>query len=131
MNPEQQRIAIGEACGWKLVTDNPEYEPYWEDPKGNMVAVSNGVHRFPDYLNDLNAMHGAVKTLPQNIKPRYFACLCAVVSGAISLNGYSEATEATAAQRAEAFLRTLDLWLATVKRLSQTREDMKKGARCD
>jgi hypothetical protein len=68
------------------------------------------IDNLPDYLDDLNAMHEAVKALPQNIKPRYFACLCAVVSGAISLNGYSEATEATAAQRAEAFLKTLNLW---------------------
>ena len=70
--------------------------------------ASQGV--LPDYLNDLNAMHDAVKSLPQNIKPRYFARLCVVVSVAISLNGYSEATEATAAQRAEAFLKTLNLW---------------------
>jgi hypothetical protein len=48
--------------------------------------------------------------LPQNIKPRYFACLCAVVSIAITLNGYSEVTEATAAQRAEALGLTLNLW---------------------
>ena len=98
VSPEQQRIAIAEACGWKPA------------PRGRW-KLNEHVERFrPDYLNDLNAMHEAVKSLPQNSKPRYFACLCAVVSGAISLNGYSEATEATAAQRAEAFLRTLDLW---------------------
>jgi len=70
------------------------------------MAMEVPIGDLPDYLNDLNAMHEAVKSLPQNLKPRYFACLCAVVSGAISLNGYSEATEATAAQRAEAFLKT-------------------------
>lgn len=101
MKPEQQRIAIAEACGWV------------ESPYGkwsNDGLILRDPLNPPDYLNDLNAMHEAVKSLPQNLKPRYFTCLCAVVSGAISLNGYSEATEATAAQRAEAFLRTLDLW---------------------
>lgn len=106
MTQEQKRIAIAEACGWKLVIDNPDYEPYWESPEGRMIGV-NSANPLPDYLNDLNAMHEAVKSLPQYLKPRYFACLCAVVSGAISLHGYSEATEATAAQRADAFLSTI------------------------
>ena len=98
MSPEQQRIAIAEACEWFFMDD------YWHYPNGAKAITT------PNYLNDLNAMHEAVKSLPQNLKPRYFACLCAIVSGAISLNGYSEATEATAAQRAEAFIRTLNLW---------------------
>ena len=98
MKRKQQRIAIAGACGWKQIPDGR-----WK--------LDGKVELFlPNYLNDLNAMHEAVKSLPQNLKSRYFACLCAVVSGAISLNGYSEATEAIAAQRAEAFLRTLDLW---------------------
>ncbi len=104
MSPEQQRIAIAEACGWKLVTDNPEYEPYWEDPKGNMVAVSNGVHRLPDYLNDLNAMAAAESII--------------IKAGAQTIRLYEDALQkfvanivfATAAQRAEAFLKTLNLW---------------------
>jgi hypothetical protein len=96
MTPESQRIAIAEACGW----EEESFGPSWYE----------SVTKMPDYCNDLNAMHEAVKTLPQNMKPRYFSCLCAVVSGAISLYGYSEATEATSAQRAEAFLRTLNLW---------------------
>ena len=106
MTQGRKRIAIAEACGWKLVIDNPDYEPYWESPEGRMIGI-NSANPLPDYLHDLNAMHEAVKSLPQHLKPRYFACLCAVVSGAISLHGYSEATEATAAQRADAFLETL------------------------
>ena len=93
MTQEEQRTAIAEACGWKTGYRDPEA---W--------------HPLPDYLNDLNAIHEAVKRLPQNLKPRYFACLCTVVSGAISLHGYAEATEATAAQRCEAFLKTIEKW---------------------
>lgn len=104
MTEEAQRIAIAEACGWTEISDWGAGGINGKHPTGPWVEV------IPDYLNDLNAMHDAVKTLPQNMKPRYFSCLCAVVSGAISLKGYSEATEATAAQRAEAYLRTIGKW---------------------
>ena len=109
MKPEQQRIAIAQVCGYL----RPHFTPSgscqancYEKEDGSFW----GTLGVPDYLSDLNAMHEAVKSLPQNLKPRYFACLCTVQGGAISLNGYSEATEATAAQRAEAFLKTLNLW---------------------
>ena len=97
MTAEQQRIAIAEACGTMK----------W----GYGLPTKCIAFNVPDYLNDLNAMHEAVKTLPQNLMPRYFACLCNVVSGSLSLYGYSKATEATAAQRAEAFLKTIGKWV--------------------
>ena len=102
MTPEAQRSAIAEACGWKLVMDNPLYEPYWEDPKGNMIGVSCGI-KCPDYLNDLNAMHGAEKMLESNQEQSYFELLHDIAG---NLKFY----RATAAQRAEAFLKTLNLW---------------------
>jgi hypothetical protein len=108
MKPEQQRIAIGEACGWKLVTDNPEYEPYWEDPKGNMVSVNNGVHRFPDYLNDLNAMHEAEKLLNPILAAGYAKTLTSTAWE--SEQPVFAPMTATAAQRAEAFLHTIGKW---------------------
>lgn len=107
MTPEQQRIAIAEACGWTDFSSAP-YEGAIQYGRRPFSCSDSWV--LPDYLNDLNAMHEAVKSLPQNLKPRYFACLCTVAGAAISLNGYSEATEATAAQRARAFLETLGLW---------------------
>jgi len=106
MSPEAQRIKIAEACGWTFITSDPKY-PHGLPPKGKHNTYTSPL---PDYLNDLNAIHEAVKRLPQNLKPRYFACLCTVVSGAISLHGYAEATEATAAQRCEAFLKTIEKW---------------------
>ena len=104
MTPESQRIAIAEACGWKLVTDNPCYEPYWENPTGNMIAVSCGM-RLPDYLNDLNAMHEAEKIFNH-------AQYCRYISGLVSLTvaDNNSIFMATAAQRAEAFLRTIEKW---------------------
>ena len=111
MNPEQQRIAIAEACGWKLVMDNPLYEPYWEDPKGNMIGVSCGM-RFPDYLNDLNAMNSAV--LQKFNGPAHegwaFIDNLRVACGIPHSSACMALVCATASQRAEAFLRTLNLW---------------------
>ncbi len=107
MSPEEQRIAIAEACGWT------ETEAWLNGRRCFEHADSNAGWDFdslPDYLNDLNAIHDAVKTIPQNLMPRYFACLCNIVSGALSLYGYSKATEATASQRCEAFLKTIDRW---------------------
>jgi len=106
MTPEAQRIAIAQACGWTGF--NPDNIPDCLQYTARRVDGKWGL--IPDYLNDLNAIHEAVKSLPQNIMPRYFACLCNVVSGALSLYGYSRATEATAAQRCEAFLRTINKW---------------------
>ena len=107
MTAEAQRIAIAEACGYTQEEPWLNGRDCWshKDHPPHM-----GFDAITDYLNDLNAIHEAVKSLPQNLMPRYFACLCNVVSGSLSLYGYSKATEATAAQRAEAFLKTLDKW---------------------
>jgi len=107
MSDEQINISIAEACGWKSIgrawVKRVIIQDAWESPSGEIRTLRN-------YCNDLNAMHEAVKTLQQNLKPRYFSCLCTVVSGAISLNGYSAAIEATSRQRAEAFLKTIGKW---------------------
>ena len=58
----------------------------------------------PDYLNDLNAMHDAEKVLNQEQKEDYFF---------IIFNFYGnwpKAIQATAAQRARAFLRVIGKW---------------------
>jgi hypothetical protein len=102
MNKEQQRIAIAEACGWTKIFD-------WK------AAGINGQHPtepwtevIPDYLNDLNAMHEAEKFVGlhgEDFKGRKVKriwathCPCA------------DPRFATAAQRAEAFLKTLNLWI--------------------
>lgn len=56
MNPEKQRVAIAEACGWRMVTQYNKPEEIWESCEGVIRAESN----LPDYLNDLNAMQSAV-----------------------------------------------------------------------
>lgn len=121
MTQDEQRIAIAIACGWKL-TDN-EHGLLWSDslkraslvPGSPMSKIKisqcgdDGV-RIPDYLNSLDAMHEAEKTLYTGIEhQRYWQ------------SGYGRYTEilsqvcirpfsATAAERAEAFLRTIGKW---------------------
>lgn len=71
---------------------------------------------LPDYLNDLNAMHEAesqFETTGQALE--FIAQLKGVILRHAGLRpdghcGHWRITHATAAQRAEAFLRTLNLW---------------------
>ena len=99
MNNEKQRIAIAEACGWKP-------NPFIRDMSGQVFPQSP-----PDYLNDLNAMHEAEKMLTEHQWDEYERVLRLVCDGCSYFEGAGkELLHATAAQRAEAFLRTLGKW---------------------
>lgn len=114
MTPEAQRIAIAEACGWKFnhqrktaiapgidcVEVEPGYAPDYPQPWesfGNYDAV-------PDYLNDLNAMHEAEKASILR-RDKYYGHLILVTGGE-----WWPLIHATAAKRAEAFLKTIGKW---------------------
>ena len=104
MTPEAQRIAIAAVCGWKRAT-----QTIWVC-SGENPAI--GDDNLPDYLTDLNAMHAAEKTI--KAPHLYNKQLEMVVLGYV-LDHKDAVAEfmlrnATAAQRAEAFLRTLNLW---------------------
>ena len=111
MTPEQQRIAIAEACGIVGSFDNrwiKEYEKEGGDAYG-FTGFENGELVFvPNYLNDLNAMHEAEKTLKLGMRNLYDANL-----DLIAERDHCFIWETTAAQRAEAFLKTLGLWEET------------------
>ena len=98
MTPEEQRIAMAEACGWNYIDSKTIY------PRG----IKDGVTlELPDYLNDLNAMHDAENTV---IKPqRLWYQYCLRLEG----RSFDESIGATASQRAEAFLRTIGKWEET------------------
>ena len=107
MTPEKQQIAIAEACGWtdleirgqKGIEENLYGRHPWR--RGSSIA--------PDYTEDLNAMHDAEKIL---IRPNLYA----KGGWGMYLSHLSKVTDeqhpidATAAQRAEAFLRTIGKW---------------------
>lgn len=117
MTPEAQRIAIAEACGWKLLDGKPQNmlwpcDGYRTGVDGFMMKPPGPTHRHgvppPDYLNDLNAMHEAENSLAGK-RPDYRRTLACIFTDHPD-DGYFLAITATAAQRAEAFLRTLNLW---------------------
>lgn len=106
MTSEQQRTAIAKACGWKVeqlasgwLWTHQDYSP----------RLNNGC---PDYVNDLNAMRAAEHLLFSSKEPLWDAFVEHLYN--IGYRGDSAAKyaiHATAAQRAEAFLRTLNLWV--------------------
>ena len=110
MTPEAQRIAISESCGWVRVRS------HWE--KGDDSAYLNDSHchrQLPDYLTDLNAMNAAEKILLAKHLPCYDVEITNVIGREIMSKGVSPLAgiyewHATAAQRAEAFLRTIGKW---------------------
>ena len=111
MTPENQRIAIAEACGWRKGSITILAPIPGNDCTAVGCPPKPGSPSVPDYLNDLNAMHEAEKILTKLQRQCYVAQL-----DSIHLDiGWSWAKQwssvtATAAQRAEAFLRTLNLW---------------------
>ena len=105
MNADDQRIAIATVCGWTEIEPctchNGQFRGFQPTP---------GAHKkhTPDYLNDLNAMHEAEKMLQQHMEKWWnYVSQLAVVNSTLGTGGEAHAT---AAQRAEAFLKTLNLW---------------------
>jgi hypothetical protein len=107
LTDEQIRIAIAEACGWmdcRFWRGNRNDDPVGTAPDGGINTI------LPDYPNDLNAMHEAEKALdinldtPDSPRYRYSHFLYAIC------RPEQQPFRATARQRAEAFLRTLNLW---------------------
>ena len=105
MTPEQQRIAIAEACGWTDFSSAP-YEGAIQ--YGRRPFSCSDSWELPDYLNDLNAMHEAEKTLNTILAAEYARVLTSIAWQ--SEQPVFAPMTATAAQRARAFLETLGLW---------------------
>jgi hypothetical protein len=111
MTPEQQRIAIAEACGWTWHGDAswPKHPSnfYWKKGRLNYQIL-------PNYLNDLNAMHEAEKVLTKANWGGYAAELYKITDahnhGMSPNHHWLVVAFSTAAQRAEAFLRTIGKW---------------------
>lgn len=112
MTPERIRIKIAEACGWKRshtrVGEAQRIQKEWYY-----------ICDLPDYPNDLNACHSFEKVIEQKgLTQSYMAGLAHLLGYSVhhseqwneiwaSLWG---CVHATAAQRCEAFLKTLGLW---------------------
>jgi len=119
MKTNDQRIAIAEACGAKrfkrpwdgrvfLCTEAPTAK--WEVTNSPVDVVNTDIPNFPGCLN---TMHEAEKTLSESQQLDFEQHLRRIVGAdAHGLAGHWEMIHATAAQRAEAFLKTKGLWTA-------------------
>lgn len=104
MSPHKQLIGIAEACGIKC-------------PSMREQMMGRRMPSIPAFLDDLNAMAGAVKTLDGFGLECYreeLAELCTPLSKCRDKERqFKYAMDATAAQRAEAFLKAIGKWKDT------------------
>jgi hypothetical protein len=111
MNEHAQRVAIAKWVGWRP-RDEGAGSWYMPPPDGGTVSWK----LVPDYTRDLNAMHMAEAQLgSMNERLHYMDSLRTVVGlGDDEVKHFAvevaKLIHATAAQRAEALLRTLNLW---------------------
>ena len=109
MNKTKQRISIGTRHGWKLKF----LEAVGPAPGTPYGYTDSVMGYFPDYLNDLNAMHSAILFTMNSteLRNKYSDELYGVVSRTTQIgNGSFWMENATAAQCAEALLKTIDEW---------------------
>ncbi len=119
MTTEEQRIAIAEACGIKVERNHSapdsqggvRYSPSAAIARKQRWPGAAHVTTIPDYCSDLNAMHDAEKVLPDEGWIKYQIAL-ERTTGLSMQDRHLQITciRATAAQRAEAFLRALGKW---------------------
>lgn len=118
MSPEAQRIAIATACGWERSPNAFPGSRKWMRRQADGTWTSP--EPLPDFLNDLNAMADAEKMLDskdQDVRSLFLDYLLLSEEGNDDWDMHRTRFEAdyhsvraTAAQRAEAFLRALNLW---------------------
>lgn len=113
MNEQEQRIAIAKACPNVAAIDKDNGGVFWKHPDPYVLF---------DPVHDLNAMHEAESTLiDSGFICEFSSCLRFIVQrvwfaagrrmpGFSDLDWQFSISHATAAQRAEAFLRTIGEW---------------------
>lgn len=110
MKPEEQRIALAEWAGY-VELDYETQARILYGRQGSRGALA----KIPDYLNDLNAVHLLEMKLPFEQAEQFEDELCDIV---VKYNEQQEkpapwrfaVAHATASQRCEALLKTLNLW---------------------
>jgi hypothetical protein len=122
MTPQEINRRIAIACGWKLLPNSfPPNSRLWEHPSGKRAYEPDDL---PNYHGDLNAMHEAESALGVDQECQFIEHLEQLIripenilfgdkpTKKFELNehGRFAVAHATAAQRAEAFLRTIGQW---------------------
>jgi hypothetical protein len=105
MTNEQINIAVAEACGWTEI-DGLSARGLMGKPPEKLCPFDY----LPNYCNDLNAMHEAEKFLSRGEHYQSGEFALYVKNLDLVRCGRLHLIEATAAERAEAFLKTLGKW---------------------
>jgi len=120
LSPKEQRIKVAKLCGWthfRRVVFSGDHKKdgllFGSSQKQPRQAWNFETNEIPDYLNDLNAMHEAEKFIPL---PKWYEWLNALGRATGEPEKDEDSTpltvlavyRATAAQRAEAFVLTME-----------------------
>jgi hypothetical protein len=122
MTKEEKRVKIAEMCGWsmrgmdngsvKFHSPSGKFCGYYYPPE--VPEIGEQPEAMPDYLNDLNAMAEARKTLKQDHvsqdfqQARFIRKLENIVSLVPGFNDWTWAlVNSTAEQQADAFLAVM------------------------
>ena len=106
LSPKEQQIKVAKCDGRSSFLPD-------DNDKNKMVSYTAnqgmpGRTIVPDYLNDLNAMHEAEKILDEKLRFKFEATLHSLnISHGLGISVW-ETIHATAAQRAEAFVLTIE-----------------------
>lgn len=105
MNTERKRVAIAETSGWVRQIDTGFSVPIWN--KEELEAF--GEDELPPYTTCLNAMHEAEGHLTESQRIEYLNTLADMFpfNGLHYDHGFIAAIQATASQRADAFVKTI------------------------
>lgn len=112
MNPIEQQIAIAESVGWRKICSN-DAVVYVKD--ADLVSYqARTQEQLPNYLKDLNAMHEVENAFYKRAGmyefERYLTHLQHIMNRVPPVQENMFFVSAPAAQRAEAYLRTIGKW---------------------
>lgn len=117
MNSRIQRIELAKLHGYRVfreyksgeafisLTCNGDEKLYQQWRRDRYPELTDFEALLPDYLHDLNAMHELEILLDYEQRSKYFTILALYVDGVGTCPGM-----ATAAQRAEAYLKVMGKW---------------------
>lgn len=108
MTDDEINKAIAKACG---IEDVDQWGPIYKTPSGWM-------RDRPDYANDLNAMHEAEMSEEMTFNQKWIESIVEIslresaltIESTDGWDWVAFVSRLTARQRAEAFLRTINLW---------------------
>lgn len=115
MNEQAQQIALCEWMGWKRLESNNPKVTYWNSPEEHRFTQYEGFSVLPN-TNSLDVLHEMEKKLTTNeLKDLFVRYLLVLLDVPLPSEGnpllvWYKVVNASAPQRREALLRTLNLW---------------------